>query len=89
MELYYAFYILIFDQDLPWPLTWNNQPFASHFLNPFSRPGDYDELSKENRRLWIQLKRYKDLLQNKSKQLLEKSELLINLQTNSIKHLWE
>lgn len=89
VELYSAFYISIFCQELPRPLSGNNQPFASHFSSPLSSPGGFDELTEENRRLRIQLKRYKDLLQDKSDQLLEKNESLISLQTHNAKHLWE
>lgn len=86
MELYSTFYISIVSQDFPRPAIGNDQPSLSHILSPLSSPGGSEELAEENRMHKLQLNKYKDLLQDKSEQLIEKGETLISCQSTNVKH---
>ena len=88
IELYSAFYITVFCYKMPSPTPKKDLAGPSQSHSPLSSP-EADEMRQDNHKLKLQLKRYKTLLDEKSEQLLQKTEALMSCQSTNLKYLQE
>lgn len=66
------------------PIVTHDHPSSSPLPSPFSSPYESQELLEESSRLQLQLKKSKELLLEKSRQLINKSEELIACRSSHV-----
>ena len=86
-EVYFAFYISLYCQELPPLVALVESPSS---LVPTPNPlSSTEKAVGEILGLWRQLEQCKDLLHQKKAQLIEKTEAVIKSQSANVKHIYE